>query len=278
MNSYLEMIRSVSTRHDAKIKKATNAFCEYFDISQFWYNKIDDKGFLASLSNHPSWTEYFASEKLFLRCPQLRHSDHLKNGISIPSNDEVEEFLSLNIVRTFYREDTIYDGTVWFVLTKKTDCGAEQFGFLTKKRNTSLIINELNLIKAFVNALPKSLEDVFSKLLDSQINLLDLIGPSFYENPFPNSSHHSPESRRLIIEELGGKEMIQLKPKEIEVLSFVLKGFSASAIAPQVFLAKRTVEHVLERIKDKLCCNSKTELIKRASEIQELGYFECQGF
>lgn len=273
MDSYFSMIRSVTTKNDTIIKNASSSFCEYFNITQFWYNKVDDRGSLASMSNHPAWTEYFAEQQLYKKCPLLRHSKHLQEGISIYSNNEVEQFLNNNIVQTFYEGALNYNKNVWFVIINKTKNGSDQFGFLVDKSNITLVINEMKLIKWFVKKFQLKIPSVFSKLEDHRVNLIDLIGPAFYKNSAATpSSRHA--ARQAILVQMGIEEGINLNSREIEVIKLVLQGFSASAIAPKVFLAKRTIDHLLERIKEKLKCSSKTELIQKSQEMEDLGYFD----
>lgn len=272
MNSYLNMIQSVTTKNDRIIKNASSSFCEYFNIPQFWYNKIDDRGSLASMSNHPAWTEYFAEQHLYKKCPLLRHSKHLQEGISIYTNNEVEQFLNNNIVQTFYEGEANYNKNAWFVIINKTKNGSDQFGFLADKSNVALIVNEMKLIKWFMRKFQSNIASVFSKLEDHRVNLIELIGPAFYKSSASTSSSlHT--ARLRILAQMGIEEGMNLNPREIEVVLLVLQGFSASAIAPKVFLAKRTIDHMLERIKEKLNCNSKTELIQKSREMEDLGYF-----
>lgn len=271
MNSYLRMIQSVTTKYDTEIRNSTSSFCEYFGIDQFWFHRINDKGFLGTISNNPAWCEYFAAEKLFHKCPLLRHSKYIPLGFVVVANNEVEDFLDNKIAQTFYKDIKKYKNGIWFVIINKTETGSEQFGFMIDKSNLALIINELQIIKQFMNKLPTKIPRLFSKLEEAQVNLVDLMGASFYKSAIP--AHFQPQAREVMIQNMGLESDIQLNPRELEVIKLVLQGHSPSQIAPKVFLAKRTIEHLLEKIKEKLECNSKTQLIQKAREMENFGLF-----
>lgn len=56
------------------------------------------------------------------------------------------------------------------------------------------------------------------------------------------------------------------------VVKQLIKGFFASKIADQLYLSPRTVEHHLERIKDKYDCMTKAELIQKVQKLDSYGY------
>lgn len=269
MNSYLEMIQGISTRYSDKIKSVTDNFCGYFQIGQLWYNRVDNKGSLESLSNHPAWTEYFAAEKLYERCPLLRHSKYVKEGITVLNDKEAEACVSPQIIDTFYNGTVKYNANTWITIVKKTKSGSDQFGFFINKKYLPLFINEMQLVNLFTSRFRERLQLVFSKMESFQANLIEIMGSDFYKDQREETLED--ELKQQLLKELGIDESVQLNTREIEIIKLVLQGFSASAIAPQVYLAKRTIEHMLERIKEKLCCDTKTELIQKAREMESLG-------
>lgn len=268
------MVQAVTIKCHHIIRRATSDFCDFFHIAQFWYNRVDDRGLLTGYSNHPAWTEYFASENLHQKCPLLCHSKYLKEGISIfddSINSADEHYLNDSIIDVFYKDKMKYKSNIWVIYIKKTKTGSEQFGFFINKKALSLFFSEQELVKLFMNKAPEISPLLFSKLEDNQINLIEELGNSFYQGIELNTPNLT--YRQKLIEKLGLKIANKLSNKEIEVIKLVLQGYSASAIAPQVFLAKRTVDHILERIKDKMECNSKTQLIIKARELEKTGFF-----
>lgn len=55
----------------------------------------------------------------------------------------------------------------------------------------------------------------------------------------------------------------RLSKREIECLYYLVRGMSAKQIANQLTLSYRTVEYYFERMKDKLSCDSRSELIAK---------------
>ena len=78
-------------------------------------------------------------------------------------------------------------------------------------------------------------------------------------------------SEKKFLKNLGIE--VSCSVREIEVMKLLLEGYSASQIGKEIFLSRRTIEHHLERIKDKLGCTSRAELIQKARELEALEYF-----
>lgn len=51
--------------------------------------------------------------------------------------------------------------------------------------------------------------------------------------------------------------------RENEILGYLLKGYTAKNIAKSLFISQRTVEHHIENMKHKSCCDSTIELINK---------------
>lgn len=69
-----------------------------------------------------------------------------------------------------------------------------------------------------------------------------------------------------------------LSPKESEVTQWMLRGYSAGKLAPKAFFSRRTAEHHVESMKQKLGCSIKAELIQIAREMERMGIFEKEIF
>lgn len=269
MSSYFEMVQAITTRYSDKIKYATREFCDYFHVNQLWHNRVDNKGFLESISNHPAWTEYFAAEKLYKKCPLLRHSKYVKEGLTILNDVEAEKCVNDEMIRNFYQGKIKYNSNTWITIVKKTKSGSDQFGFFIDKKFLPLFINEIKLVHLFTGKFREKLHTVFSKIEDHKANIIEMMGAHFYKDGMAEILQE--ELKQKLLKQLGFDETITISEREIHVLKLVLEGYSASGIAPKVFLAKRTVEHLLERIKEKLSCKTKTEMIQKAREMEAIG-------
>jgi len=267
MSSYLNMIQAVTTRYNDSIKNQTSHFCEYFNVIHFWYNQISDKGTLSTISNHPEWSEYFADVGFYHDYPFLRHSKSVQEGVRVLNDFDGAAEASLAPMLQDGRKK--YNMNVWITILSKVEGGIEEIGFSTTRSNISFILNEIGLVRPFVNKFREQNRLVFSKLEDNSIDLIGLIGPAFYEKSTPLSPKLA--KKRAFLQKLGIDCRDDLTQREVEVIRLLLQGYSAGKIAPQLFLSKRTVEHHMERIKEKLGCESKTELIQKARELERYG-------
>ena len=112
--------------------------------------------------------------------------------------------------------------------------------------------------------------DLFSKMEDRQIDLAGLMGPVFHEKIDPVILEQV--AREKFLKEIGIGMGCSLTMMECKVMRTLVKGYSVNQIGKQLFRSKRTVEHHVERIKIKLGCDSRAELVQKARELEELGY------
>lgn len=98
-----------------------------------------------------------------------------------------------------------------------------------------------------------------------------LKGNAYQKSPLDLPSQH--EERLSFLKKIGIEiPEKHLTKKEILVIKHLVQGLSASKIAQALVISPRTVEHHLERIKDKLDCDSKSELIQK---VQEIDFLSC---
>ncbi len=97
-----------------------------------------------------------------------------------------------------------------------------------------------------------------------------LKGAAYQKLPFELFPQHV--DRENFLEKLGLDIPKSLTQKELNVLKHLVSGKSASKIADQLLISSRTVEHLLERIKDKLDCSNKAELIQKIHNLDSFGY------
>jgi len=269
MASYGDLIESVTVRYNDQILNACSAVFDFFGFNQFYYLKITNQGYFSLIGSHVPFSEYWASEKCYLTYPYYRHPKFYKEGISVIQNVENENlkvFLDPLI--------GMFNFQSWVRIINKLPDGIEEFGFSSYSIFSSLqcsqISNEIGMLRLFLNKFKSENKSLFSKIEDRQINIAELIGPDFYKNDMPII----PQSvgKKALLAKLGIEVGPPLTLREVEITKLLLAGYSASKIASQVYLSKRTVEHAIERLKEKLSCQSKSELVQKARELE---YFGC---
>lgn len=265
--SYKILQESITYKYHEKINKPFKDLFSYLNIVQFYYCKITNSGYLANFDSNIAWAEYFTSEKIYQSYPFFCHPEFAKEGTWLIRDVEDKS------LEPAIQASRKFNYQFWLRIVRKNSEGMEEYGFhsnLSTDSQASLFLNELPLIKLFIKKYRKENEFLFSCLEESKINIAKIMGSFFYEKKGSISSDGA--TKKNILRKLGIKVEKPLSSKEIEVIRLLIRGYSAGKIAPKVYLAKRTVEHYIERIKEKLICQSKVELIQKIRELEEIGY------
>lgn len=262
MCSYLDLVRLTTARFHDQLKSVCAPLFEAFGLNHFWYYKISENGGFYFLDSNISWCEYYGGEKLYLQHPYLRHPKFLCEGIYVLQN---------RCLYSSQLEMKLFGFQTNFQVVDKVMGGIEAFGFSSPHSNESqmaLLVNEIKSIKIFTDRFKSEHRKMIAHLEDNQIDLVGLIGSSFYKNenfPFINSS-----ARQVFLKKMGVASQYKLSPREIDVLKLMLEGYSASQIASLTSRSKRTIEHHIERIKWKTSSLSKGELIRKVGKLEQL--------
>lgn len=262
--SYEDVIQSVSIRYTNKINQICKPLFHYLNLNHFWYCKIDNQGNYFFLGSHAPWCELFAAEKLYLKYSYLRHPEFHQSCVNL-IRSPIDPLLS-DVLTSCKNRFSMH---CLLSIINKGEQGIEEFGFASAfatDEQISRLMSELPLLRLFVKKFWEENALLRTKFEDHSINIAKLIGPTFYE-PFllPSSSH-----KKLLFKTMGADT--HLTPGDKEVLKLLQKGFSAGQIGAQIFRSTRTIEHRIERVKDKLSCSSKSELIQKAEELSLCGF------
>jgi len=272
MSSFDMLSRAVSLRYNREIKKSCRDLLECLNLNHFYYTKITDSGFFSTIDSHPDWHQYYTEKKLYLKTPYFCCPNLLDSGFQM-----FKDVKSENYSEVYNAGKEKFEFRLTLQLIEKSPDGVGIFGFSSNFSNEiqmSLFVNELPLIRLFSKKFCEQNPFLISKMEDNQIDIASIIGPAFYDKPdsFTPTSH----SKRAVLEKIGVQFADPLTLREIEVIRLLLQGYSAGKIASRVFLSKRTVEHHVERVKEKLGCDSKAELIQKAREIELLGFLTTE--
>jgi DNA-binding CsgD family transcriptional regulator len=261
MYSYLEFTQLVNRRCGDKMRRFSSIFAETFNLCHIWYYKLNDSGDLSFTGTFTDWNEIFASEKLYLT--YLCHPQFFVPGVAIRrdvQNPHIKQVCE-SWERRFGTHQTL-------VITNQISDGIEEFGFTSPYINdsqTEIFLNDISVFKLFIRKFKEETK-LIHQVNDIQINVASLIGPEFHTDKI---RHSKMIDKRSLLKKMGIE--VGLSPKEIEVLQWVLLGYSAKEIGLKAHIAKRTVEHHAERIKMRLGCSSKAQLIQKARELESLG-------
>lgn len=271
MKETQDMVKA-SKKFDDKIKSFCAPLIETFGISHFYHAKITSSGHFIGFNFNRTWEEYFFSEKSHLLIwPDKCQPCKITKGIRFLHEDENEN-AELNRLLKSAREEYSLNFSLQFV-EKSSHC-TEMYGFALNSSDPLqhlMIVKEMPLLRLFMKRFQEEFKGLYKALNNNCIDMPSLLGPQFHnaKNRIVNQSF----MHEQFLQKIGIQLPQPLTERELDVIKFLVKGHSAAEIGSLLFLSKRTVEHHLERIKDKFCSNSKSDLIQKIRELESIGYF-----
>jgi len=239
----------------------------HFGVSEFGYKKQRTSGETISINFHLDWINYYFSEGLYLSDPTITHPDNHQESILFIQDIEDKP------TSTLLEQAKLKFGVHYsMVLVYKIPDGVEfyVFGLTSSKLAQKMkLYNEIPLIRAFIRQFKEKFNSYILRLDDQPLDMLKLKGSSFLKpnfNPYPQSVE-----RVEFLEQIGIEVPKSLTPKETQIVRLLVKGLSAPKIADHLLISPRTVEHHLERIRDKLNCMTKSELIQKIQQFDLCG-------
>lgn len=270
MKNFHEMLRKITSSpyHD-QMMRFVIPLNDHFGVNHFWYYRVTYTGHYCFIGTHAAWNEYCFENHMIDYFPCLRHPDTLQSGISLMKKGASIGYK--NVLRTAWEKFNINFN---IQLLKKIPEGVEGFGFGTHFNHQMAderLLNELPLLRYFINACREKHQNLFEILYDHQVDLSSYLGPLFTEN---RKILTLPKERESFLRKLGFEAISSLTGREKDVLKFISNGYPATYIAEQLTLSSKTIENYIATIKCKLCCHSKVELIQKGQELASIGYFE----
>jgi DNA-binding CsgD family transcriptional regulator len=245
-----------------QIRPLITPLFDAFGMSHFSYFFVTPEGHSACLGTNPEWMEFYLYNDLFLHNPFLRSPHLIPEGV----------FFTQSIKHPGYRESKKHaknfgiEDSLLLTFKEKGILQGFSFGLSKHDKNYTLFTNEVPLLKRFCKEFEKRAERSLQEL--EPVDVRQFIGNAFYKKQDWFSLDEN--KRKNLLVRLNFK-VPDLSPREKEALSLYLQGETARSIAKRLNLSSRTVESYLENIKNKLNCYQKTELLKRAQELQDYG-------
>lgn len=262
----------VSQTYNNKIQSFCNPLIQTFGITHFYHAKITNDGHFVAINLNRDWEEYFFSNRSHLLIwPDKCSPQQIKSGIRF-LNDDKHEKESLNFLLKTARDSYSLNFSLQFV--EKSNWGFEMWGFALNTPNSLQhmhLVKEAPLLRLFIKRFQEEFKKLYLLLNENRVDLTDLLGPQFYEAK--NQTESLPFAHTQFLKSIGVPLPTTLSNREVEVIKSLIRGYSASEIASQLFISRRTVEHHLERIKDKFSSASKSELIQKIRDLESIGYF-----
>ena len=266
------LVLNYSVRKSTKIAKIIEPLTIISGIHGFFHYTISPKGLFTYIGSHPAWCEEYFGEKYYLNNPFLCHPSGLREGVHFPNTARDEQYLEMLQLRK-----KRIDSDHAMLLVNKAQGSAEVFGFFTSTENShvyNFYANERPLLLSFINYFKEEMIDDLNAMKISPANIAKAKKNLFFQN---GNNHFIEPTKRLAFLKALGKNVdwlgsLKFTQREKEVLRYLKTGRTALEIASALFISGRTVEKYLENIKRKLCCERRSEIFERLSELDSIGF------
>lgn len=274
MSTAEEMVRKHTTKEFNLIKRLCEPLERYLDIQYFWYSHTTAEGGLFSLGSNVAMHEYYFATKLYIHSPFFHHPDLIQPGFysyrSIPDPkfqetlDSCAENVNINLGMS---------------LVMKHGKELLRFGYASDRSKgpefMDTIINNLPLLKKFNAYFLSEIKPIMKSINNDLVDLPSELKNDFTRPPKGLKKIQTCHDKCNFLQELGllnSKDIGKLAKRELDCLKYL--PFSSREIGGILHLSNRTVEGYLQSVKNKLNCNTKSELIQIAEMLHISGFFD----
>lgn len=255
---------AISLAASREIEEVARPLKEHFGVTSLVYGKNYNDGSEIRLTNQPAWVRHYYKNSLYLNSGFEQHPKKLQSGYAIWSQLSHHQTV-LKAARDFN-----IDHGMTFI--QKTDDGCEFYFIGTtsdKPQVTNLLLNHLTFLHRFTYYFKEQAAHLIDKANKNRITVAEKFNTVFSEEqglPYKNNSLNL--QKILSFKKTYLNNDISLSARELVCANLLTQGKSARLIAETLFLSPRTVETHLSRLKEKLHCRSKAELISRINELK----------
>lgn len=228
------------------------------NVSFFCYHRIYSDDSEVMVSSDSSWTEYFYGQNCSTHADTQYVFEKKFDRLLWPCSDSSPALIKL-------RELTdIFHGMSFFLEDGRKDGYTEVFGFgLSRGFDLNSLINQAEFLKKFCFYFSHKISTVVRL---SRLNKIIPINPTPYIIESCASDLNAMLGDRFLSEiqlDEYREQQLGLTVRELHCVDHLLLGKTGPEIAKALSLSPRTVETHLLNLKNKLSCNSKSELINR---------------
>lgn len=264
MNDF-ETLRIANRRYSSFLKTSCSVLRDCFNINKFYYFNVEDSGRLLLFDSSESVINLYQETSLLSTYSPFCHPKHHRSGcrvIHYDDNSRLSDSLRGRLLQLGYR-------VLFRITIKSSDKKVEEFGFSSVQadpKQTYFLINKTEELRLWMKWFLKSNPLFQSFLAESSFDLREILGQEFEKDRIGDADP-ARLLRQNLLRELGISDCFNMNPEDLNTIKLLTKGYSATQIARQLNRSKRTIEHRIEKIKVKLVCDSKIELIEKAQEI-----------
>jgi len=260
----IEMNKNLTKLLGDKLSRFCRPIVDMLDITHFYHYTLTRRGEIAAVGLHSGLQEYMVHQPEWATfVPYVYHNMDNLNGLvftqALPSTDWKKS------------QDAAaceFDVHLGLQISNKTPYGIEGFGFGLKSSDPlhhMALLNHTSALQLFINEYKKNFDA--QVLLENKVDVASMLGPDFFDA----SKVSTANLKKMLHGKMAVKTVSPLSDRETEVADLLLYGYSAAQIGDILFRSNRTIESHIERMKEKLGCSRKSELIQKLHELKSLG-------
>ena len=236
----------------SKIKALTAPLKDCLDISSFSYGCVEADGRLVGLGNSPDVIEIYHETKGYLIDPHISHPHLLRSGVIF-----VPDAFGAEHLEPVCQKANI-DHILAIILRSGDQVECCHFGVKAKKEEARAVFyNYLDVLYKFITYFKREAYHLIEQERQKGFNIKETRGSTFIENDFVSPLlKNDPNVIKFL------KLVMPLSAREQECLELFKQGESAQTTGAILGLSPRTVEFYFENIKNKLGCQTKSDLLQ----------------
>jgi DNA-binding CsgD family transcriptional regulator len=260
--------------YNEKFKKICYPLKTIFGATEISLHFVDNLS-LINLHTHKKWMEYCMEKRYFLTDPHITSPQKIKLGFTVDAYHPDEAF-----VNGLLGDSHMFNMHHGVAYTRKTPAGYQAISLAASIENMSMpnkIINNSEIILRFMDYLEKEMQPIQKKLADRVIDLIKIKDKSKLDGEDDSINVNAKEQQKAIefFKQIGvinsNFTNISLSEKEKTCLKLCLEGKTAEDAANILYLSRRTIEGHMERIKEKLNCQRKKDLMSKRDVLKCIG-------
>lgn len=268
MKSVQSYVEKHIKRPHPKIRQVCEPLLQCFGINYFTYHSVTPEGYWRPIVSRMDWADYYTQNQVYLIDPFLMHPNNYQSGALLWTQHLDKSYKE--ILETAEKQFQMSHG---FIIIDRHAQGCDFFGFAAPKQNEAIYSIYLKYqphLKKFCNYFKSELAQLIKSTYSDPIDLRLLKGKDFDDaDLFPRLFQDS--AGMSFLHSIKSKPSVNLTKREKQTLSLYIDDMYMQEVADKLGLSVRTIECYLGKVKDKLDCKSKSDLIKKGRELRLLG-------
>lgn len=239
---------------------------QHFELNSFTYSRIVDDGRFTLIGNLADVILNYNANLCFLQCPFFCHPRNFHDRQCFLTAEWPDPSFSES--QAVNREK--FNLSDFLILSKRVegDSNAVHLFFFSSNKQglplNSIFANNLTAFWKFTDYFFESWKPYFKEMDRFTFELNKEKNSQFYKNPLKMVPDSEKLARYNFLKQIDCFPAFDyykpLSHREMECSKLLLTGLGNKQIASHLQISERTVEHYIDNIKNKLSCNSKTEL------------------